>query len=350
VSGKTAIVTGGTGFVGANLVRRLLADGHEVHLLVRPKYNPWRIETIRQSIHIHVLDIAESESVKLEIGRIRPDWVFHLATHGAYSWQSDLQEIVRTNIMGTFNLVEACLITGFEAFINSGTSSEYGYKDHGPSETEWLEPNSYYAVTKASASMFCRYRAQETRANIITLRLYSVYGPYEEPNRLVPALITFGLDGGYPKLASPEVARDYVFIEDVVDAYLVAASSPGVEPGAVYNVGTGVQTTLREIVDIARRVMGIGSEPVLGSMENRGWDTSTWVADSSRIQRDLGWVPKHSMEEGLRRTVDWFLSSREVSDFYRRNLLTARDGHDRASSQKRPMRSTTARTKRMSEE
>ena len=318
------MVTGGTGFVGANLVRRLLSDGHEVHLLVRPNYTPWRIEAIRRDVRIHVLDMAEPEFLTQEVERIRPDWVFHLAAHGAYSWQTDLQEIIRTNIVGTFNLVEACLKAGFEAFVNSGTSSEYGFKGHGPSETEWLEPNSAYAVTKASASMFCRHRAQSKGANITTLRLYSVYGPYEEPNRLVPALVVRGLDGGYPPLASPDIARDYVFTDDALDAYLLAASSPAVEPGAVYNVGTGAQTTLREIADIARRVMSIEAEPVWGSMKNRVWDTSTWVADSGRIRRDLGWIPKHSLEEGLRKTVDWFVGNPELLGFYRCALGVAK--------------------------
>jgi len=317
---KRVVVTGATGFIGANLARRLLHEGHELHLLVRQNYKPWRIEEIRSDVRLHEVDLGDEDSLVRVVGSIRPDWIFHLATHGAYSWQTDLPAIVQTNIVGAFNLVEACLKTGFEAFINSGTSSEYGLKDHAPSETEWLEPNSYYAVTKASATMFCRYRALSRGANITTLRLYSVYGPYEEPNRLIPALVVRGLDGGHPPLASPDIARDYVFTEDALDAYILAASRPPAEPGAVYNLGTGVQTTLREIAEVARRVMRIEAEPVWGSMENRVWDTKTWVSDSGRIQRELGWSPRHSLEEGLRKTVDWFKSNPDMLDFYRRAL------------------------------
>ena len=320
---KRVAVTGGTGFIGSNLARRLLRDGQDVHLLVRPGYSPWRIEAIRDHVRIHELDMSDLESLTQTVGLIRPDWIFHLATHGAYSWQTDLQEIVRTNISSTFNLVEACLARGFEAFVNSGTSSEYGFKNHAPSETEWPEPNSDYAVTKASATMFCRFQALSRQANVTTLRLYSVYGPYEEPNRLIPSLVVHGLSGGCPPLASPDIARDYVFTEDAIDAFILAAARPTGEPGAVYNVGTGLQTTLRDVVEAARRVIGIEAEPVWGSMENRKWDTDIWVSDSRRIRDELGWRPKHPLEEGFRETVDWFVSHPELLDFYRRRLGVA---------------------------
>ena len=316
---KRTIVTGGTGFIGSSIARRLLRDGHEVHLLVRPGYSCWRIEAIRSDVVLHELDMTDLDSLTRSIGQIRPDWVFHMATHGAYSWQTDLTKTVSTNAVGTFNLVEACLRCGVEAFVNSGTSSEYGFKDHAPLETEWLEPNSCYAVTKASATMFCRFQAQTRNANITTLRLYSVYGPYKEPNRLIPSLVVHGLAGKYPPLASPDIARDYVFIEDAVDAY-IAATQPQQELGAVYNVGTGSQTTLREMAEIAQRVFDIQSEPQWGSMDNRVWDTNIWVSDSRRIRQDLGWEPKLSLEEGLRITADWFRRNPELLEFYKGSL------------------------------
>ncbi len=169
---KRVIVTGATGFVGANLARRLLREGHETHLLVRPGYNGWRLEDVRQDVRLHEVDFGDAPALDKVVGAIRPDWIFHLAAHGAYSWQNDLAQIVQTNFIGTINLVEACLKTGCAAFVNTGSSSEYGFKTHAPSENEWLEPNSYYAVTKASATMFCRYTAQSRGAHLPTLRLY----------------------------------------------------------------------------------------------------------------------------------------------------------------------------------
>ncbi|MCX6356677.1 MAG: NAD-dependent epimerase/dehydratase family protein, partial [Candidatus Aureabacteria bacterium] len=195
---KRVMITGATGFVGANLARRMLREKHEVHLLLRKGYQAWRIEGIRPAVSTHEVDLGNPGQLDRTVARIKPDWVFHLAAHGAYSSQTDPREMVQTNIVGTMNLVSACMKTGFDALINTGSSSEYGFKDHAPPETEWLEPNSHYAVTKASATLFCRYTAQRAKLPIITLRLYSVYGPYEEPTRLMPTLIIKGMEGVLP--------------------------------------------------------------------------------------------------------------------------------------------------------
>ena len=303
---KRVIVTGATGFVGANLARRLLRDGHEVHLLVRPNYQPWRIEEIRSDVRLHELHLHDAEAVARVVSQIRPDWVFHLAVHGAYSWQTDWEQMVRTNIQGTMSLVSACLKTGFEAFVNTGSSSEYGVKDHAPTESEPLEPNSHYAVTKAAATLFCRHTAQSRQVHLPTLRLYSVFGPYEEPGRLLPALIMHGLQGELPPLADPNVARDFVYVDDVIEAYLLAASVRTPEWGPIFNLGTGVQTTLRDAVEVTRRVLSIGEEPVWNATPNRSWDASIWVCDNRKIRAQLGWQPRRTFAEGFSLMVDWF--------------------------------------------
>jgi nucleoside-diphosphate-sugar epimerase len=314
---KRVVLTGGTGFIGSNLARRLVEEGHEVHLLLRKKYNPWRIDPIKGDVHLHVVDLTDAESLAAEVVSIRPDWIFHLAVYGAYQSQSGLRRMVDTNLMATANLVDACAQVGFEAFINTGSSSEYGYKNHAPTEEEWLEPNSMYAITKAAATHYCRWIAQSQRMNLATLRLYSAFGPLEEPTRLIPALILDGLQGNLPPLVDPSVARDYIFIDDVVDAYLAAASHPGSISARVYNVGTGVQTSLREVVDLACQLLPISVKPHWGSMPNRQWDTSVWMADHTNIARDLGWKPKIIFSVGLKRTIEWFKSNPDLINFYR---------------------------------
>jgi nucleoside-diphosphate-sugar epimerase len=249
---RRVLLTGGTGFVGANLVRRLLADGHAVHCLVRgDTRNAWRLAGVRRDVALHRASLDDAKAVARVVKRARPDWVFHLAAHGAYSWETDLDRIVATNVVGTVNLVRACLRTGFEAFVNAGTSSEYGFKKKDPTEREWVEPNSHYAVTKVAATHFCRLTARTEKAKIATLRLYSVYGPWEDPGRLIPAMIVRGLDGRLPPLVDPRVARDYVYVDDVSEAFVRAAAKPHPEPGPVFNVGSGRQTTIRQVVDVA---------------------------------------------------------------------------------------------------
>ncbi|HEX4777245.1 MAG TPA: NAD-dependent epimerase/dehydratase family protein, partial [Acidimicrobiia bacterium] len=275
---RRVLVTGGTGFVGANLVRRLLADGHAVHLLARPGHAEWRLAGIRRDVAMHGASLDDPAAVERVVRRVRPQWVFHLAAHGAYSWETDVDRIVATNVLGTVNLLRACVRTGFEAFVNAGSSSEYGFKRKAPTEREWVDPNSHYAVTKVAATHFCRLTAQQERVKVATLRLYSVYGPWEDPGRLMPTVVVHGLAGRLPPLVDPRVARDYVYVDDACDAFVRAAERPHPEPGPVFNVGTGVQTTIRDVVRIARRVLDVAERPRWGSMPNRGWDTSVWVA------------------------------------------------------------------------
>lgn len=305
MSTKNVIVTGGTGFVGANLVRRLVKDGHNVNLFVRPEYNNWRIKDFLSHLRIHVLNFLDSELLHTQVAAIRPDWIFHLAAYGAYSWQSDFNLAIQTNILSTVNLVEACRSIGFEVFVNTGSSSEYGFKDYAPVETDWIDPNSYYAVTKASATLFCRYTAKRYNINIPTLRLYSVYGPYEERDRLIPNIVLHGLKGLLPPLVDPEIGRDFIYIKDIENAYLLLASQPNEKGGEVYNLGTGNQTSLREVVNLARLVFNLSVEPQWGTMPKREWDTTIWKANNASML-NVGWQPDFSFERGFRETVDWF--------------------------------------------
>ena len=223
--------------------------------------------------------------------------------------------------VGCSALVEACLRAGFEAFVNTGSSSEYGSKDHAPCETEWLEPNSDYAVSKACATQFCRYTAQSKHVHIPTLRLYSVYGPFEEPTRLLPTLIVKGLRGELPPLVNAEISRDFVYMKDVEEAYILAASQPNQELGVVYNVGTRVPTTMREMVDMVRRVMSISAEPQWGAMPDRQWDTKVWVSDTRKIKDALGWRPYYSLEQGFRRMVTWLRGNPALLRWYQEKVI-----------------------------
>lgn len=298
-----ALVTGAAGFVGANLVRRLLADGHAVTALVRGDTDRWRLDEVAGDVETGEVDLRDGAAVVAAVAKARPEVVFHLATRGAYSWQADAREILEANVLGTANVVEACRQAEVRALVNTGSSSEYGFKDHPAAEDEALEPNSVYGVAKAAATLLCSVAAQLYGLGVTTLRLYSVYGPYEEPGRFIPALVAAGLRGRLPVLASPNVARDFVWVGDVVEAYVRAAAAPGA--GVVYNVGSGGQTTLAQAVDAARRVLGVDEEPSWSSMADRPWDTEVWVADIAKIERELGWRPAVAFDEGIALTAEW---------------------------------------------
>ena len=299
------LITGASGFVGANLTRRLLHDAHDVHVLLRPTYQNWRLHDIAHSLHIHPVDLSDSAAVRETVHRIQPHTVFHLAAYGAYSSQTDFARMVSVNITATSALLDACAEIGVQSFVYTGSSSEYGYKDHPPKENEVLEPNSHYAITKAAATHYCQFTARTRDINAVAVRLYSIYGPYEEPTRLIPTLISQGLRGLLPPLVSPTTARDFVYVDDAVDALLaIAAQSP--KRGAVYNLCTGVQTTMATVVETARRLMNIKAQPEWSTMHRRSWDTDVWVGSPAALQNEIGWRAKTDFAAGLARTIEHY--------------------------------------------
>jgi len=306
---RRVLLTGGSGFVGACLARRLLCDGHEVNLLLRDEHQPWRLTEILRELRVHLVRLDDFDSVLRCVRAVRPEWIFHLAAYGASSHQQNLATMLSTNVVGAASLVQAAVQVGVEAFVNTGSSSEYGFKDHAPAEDEPIEPNSHYAVTKASATLLCRHAANRSGMRIPTLRLYSVYGPYEEPTRLIPTLIRFGEKGELPPLVDPRVARDFVFVDDVCEAYVRAASRPMSDPGIILNIGSGTQTTIEQVVSTTIDVFGLRAQPKWGSMDNRSWDTVVWCCSPGRAAREIGWQATTVFEDGFRRTREWLASS-----------------------------------------
>lgn len=328
MSAPRAMVTGAAGFIGAALAHRLVRDGLAVTLVVADGSDLWRVEELQDDAAIEYVDLRDAEEVQALVRRCRPELIFHLAAHGAYSWQRSLPRMLDTNVGGFVNLAEAAVGADVQALVSAGSSSEYGLKDHAPEEHELPEPNSAYAFTKASATLFGGWIARARGAAITTLRLYSAYGPWEDPRRLVPTLLTDGLDGRLPPLADPRIGRDFVHVDDVVEAFVLAAGAAQPGEGAVYNIGSGVQTTLRELVDVARGLLELTDEPTWGSFPDRAWDTDVWVADARQARADLGWAPALSLSDGLLQTIEWLRSRPALQGRYARRKRRAADDRD----------------------
>jgi nucleoside-diphosphate-sugar epimerase len=312
-----ALVTGGTGFLGANLSARLLADGHEVHVLARPGSDPWRLAALRPHLHLHEADVRDGAAVRGVCDFIRPTWVFHFAASGNSSWETDTRQIIDVTLVGAVNVFEAAVRVNCEAIVHAGSSSEYGFSDRPTAETDRLAPNSTYAVAKAAATLHGQQRARAHGDPIVTLRFYSVYGPWEEPARFLPALIARGLSGEWPPLVHAAVARDFVHVDDAVEACVRAAQAAAAQRGEVFNVGTGVQTTAGDVVALAQRVLPLRGEPPWGAMPARAWDTATWLADVRSIAGALGWHSQVSFDAGFRRFVAWFREEPARQEIYR---------------------------------
>src|SRR5205807_2575431 len=151
---------------------------------------------------------------------------------------------------------------GAAAFVQTGSSSEYGDCDHAATERDAIAPNSVYAISKAAATHYCQLISRQRDLHAVTLRLYSIYGAYEEPRRLIPSLLVYGRRGLLPPLVSAKTPRDYVYVDDAVDALILAARAQETPRGSVYNICTGVQTSIGDIVDRVREDLRISAEPV----------------------------------------------------------------------------------------
>jgi UDP-glucose 4-epimerase len=304
MSGKRVLLTGGAGFVGAALCRTLLSRGFEVHALLRTPGRSWRIAGVLSDLRAHEIDIRDDDRLTRAVREIHPEIVYHLATFGAYPYQTDADAIVQTDILGTWNLLKALASVDYEVFVNTGSSSEYGFKQYAMRETDLLEPNSYYSAAKCAQSLLCQHVARAEHRPITTFRLFSVYGPYEEPTRLVPTLIRKCLAGEPLDLVPPGIARDFVYVDDVVDAYLRIDALAKLS-GEIINIGTGVQQTIRDVVEVVLTETGAHVECRWGAVEPRIWDSSIWVADCTKSKRLLDWRATTRLEQGLRSTIEW---------------------------------------------
>jgi nucleoside-diphosphate-sugar epimerase len=288
-------VTGASGFVGANLVRQL-SKANDVVAFSRKK-GGWRLDSFETT----PLDLNDLAKVRIAIRRIRPDAVIHCAVYGGYNFERDTYRIINTNVLDTVNLLAAC--SNVPIFINTGSSSEYGIKKKPMKETDVAEPRTDYALSKALITSLIA----SGRYNAITLRLFSVYGYYEEKHRLVPNLIYSAITNRTARLVNKTNVRDFIFIQDVARAYELAIRRwDRIEKGSVFNVGSGKETT---IIEVAKRIgVRVRIAPDMRETEPK----MRWQADITKIKKGLGWKPNYSLQEGLDATKEWMIRNMDL--------------------------------------
>lgn len=303
---RNVFVTGASGFIGANIVRALLQKNFSVHVLNHSKRISWRLQEIKNTITIHTGDLTDKISLRRALQISQPDYIIHLAAYGAYSYQTELEKIVRVNIDGLKNLLEVSKDIPYKCFINTGSSSEYGYKNKSMKETDFCDPVSYYAATKLGATALCKVFAQLHNKPIVTFRLFSVYGPYEEPTRFVPTIMKNLLTKNPIKLTPGQQRRDFIYVDDITNAYMKALNLGKKIQGEIFNIGTGKEYTNDEIVKSLFSVTEKKTNLNKGAYEKRMWDTPHWRANIAKSKRLLGWKPYTTIDKGLLNTYSWF--------------------------------------------
>ena len=308
ITRDSVLLTGGAGFIGANLVNRLLDLGYEnINLIIKESTDISRLKNILPKVKLNKIDLLD-KNLKDFVRKINPSIIFHLATYSAYADQKAVSEMVDANIRGTLNLLISTQDIDYKVFVNTGSSSEYGIKKNAIRENDLLEPISFYAATKASATLLCQVFASEYQKPVVTLRPFSVFGPLEEKKRFIPTIINAIIQNQSIRLTAGDQRRDFIFIDDIVDIYIKTISKGGKLSGQILNMGTGIEYTNDEVAQTLFKVTGKKVPIKKGAYPKRLWDTPHWVADTSKIKKYLNWKPKFSLEQGLGETYRWYIN------------------------------------------
>lgn len=305
---KRVLITGGSGFIGSHLVHRLLADGAEVAVTVRYG-NVMKNERLRDcwdDLRMIEADLRNRGALAL-IGEFAPEVIFHLAAYN-HVGQSFVQveECFDVNAKGTANLIDTCG-RSVEKFIYMSTSEVYGYQTEVPFlESMSPQPISPYAITKYAGELYCHMKQRiGGDRSVVILRPFNTFGPYQSAKAVIPELIVNCLRGGPIKTTKGEQTREFNYVSNVVDALVMAAEYDGEIEGPV-NIAAGEEVPIRDLVKKIAELTGTSAEIQIGALPYRPTEIWRMYADSTRAREILGWEPRVSLEEGLKRTIEWF--------------------------------------------
>lgn len=302
------LVTGASGFIGSHVVRRLVDDGAEVHGLtsaVSAVY-PVRLVDLRDRITLHEGNLIDRSAMDAVVERAQPEYVLHLGafTHVGKSWQR-VDECIQANVQGTVNLLQALAHRDYRRFVYTGTSEIYGDIDVPFHEDARVNPISPYSVAKYAGERYCRMFRQGYEWPIVMLRPFNAYGPWQSPDRVIPEIIVRALRGEELKMTQGFQTREFNYVEDIAEGFLLAATTPEAE-GQVLNLGCGEELSMRHVAQTILDLMGNPIEPQFGALPERPTEIHRMFSDSTRAREVLGYSPKHSLADGLEKTIAWY--------------------------------------------
>jgi UDP-glucose 4-epimerase len=303
-----ALVTGGAGFIGSNLVDALLARGDEVTVI--DDLSTGRRENLGQAIAngvgLEELDIRDAETVGDAVGRTKPDVIFHLAAQiDVRKSVADPANDARINVEGTANLLSAAQAHGVPRFVNTSTGGAiYGEVRQLPApEDHPVAPEAPYGLSKFCAEQYCELFTRLHGLSTVSLRYGNVYGPRQDPLGEAGVIAIFCgklLDGGKATIFGDGTqTRDYVYVDDVVDANLLAVEADTTGP---INIGLGKEKSVLDVVEVLNQHAPDGFRP--DHAPERPGEVQRSALDPSRARKELGWEAKVELEDGLRRTLD----------------------------------------------
>ena len=312
-AGGRVLVTGADGFMGSHLVERLLADGARVRAFCLYNSNGargWLDEVPPSpSLEVRLGDVRDGRFVEEACRDV--EVVYHLAALIAipYSYQAP-QSFVETNVTGTLNVLEAARRAGCRRVVHASTSEVYGTAETLPiRETHPLKAQSPYSASKIAADKLCEAYAASYGVPVVVVRPFNTYGPRQSTRAVLPTILTQLLAGADElKLGSLEPRRDLTYVADTIDGFVRAGTADALPAGEVVHLGTGEAVSVQELAERAMAVVGHRARLVRDPERVRPQESEVMalVSDPARAAQRLGWRPRTSLDEGLRRTAEWF--------------------------------------------
>jgi UDP-glucose 4-epimerase len=298
------LLTGATGFVGSHLLRRLVDAGrHEVAALVRPGNNRGRIPDLVGRFTPIEGDLAGLGAVEASCAAFEPEAVVHLAWSGVGN-RSRNDPRQADNVRQVLDLVELARRIGTRHWIGLGSQAEYGPCAGAIDEQTPTRPTTLYGVTKLCGGLLAGRLCAEHGMRFAWLRLFSSYGPGDDPQWMIPYLMLTLLRGGRPALTWAEQRWDYIYVADVAEAIARVAETPGA--AGVYNLGSGAAHALRDIIERIRDRIDPHLALGFGEVPYRPDQVMHLQPDIGRLRRELGWSAAVGLDEGLERTLEWY--------------------------------------------
>lgn len=300
---RRILITGPTGFIGARIAERLHEHGHRLALLVRDPKPTDRAAALYEQCEMIVGDLGSPALYADALRAFRPDTLVHAAWTGvAGADRNDPRQIA--NIAATADLLEAAIVAGIDSFIGLGSQAEYGPQNRKLDEYAPIEPTTLYGHSKRAACRVTESICRLRQLRHAWLRVFSVYGPRDNPAWLIPSLIVKLNSGAVPELTKCEQIWDFLYIDDAADAAVAVLETPSA--AGIFNLGSGQGRPLRETITLLRDIVRPGAELGIGQIPYRPDQVMHLEADMTRLRDATSWLPKTELTTGLQATAGWF--------------------------------------------